>query len=62
MSAVLIVADTDFDDCSHCDDSVTFEDISSDIVHVCSVHSSEQGIQTTVTCPHISDLECDDRA
>ena len=53
------LADTD---CSYCDDSVNLEDVDSDIVQVCSGHTSGQGIQTTVTCQQISDLECDNRA
>ena len=41
--------DTDLDDCSYCDDSVNLEVVDSDIVQVCSGHTSDQGIQTTVT-------------
>ena len=48
---------TDFDGCSYCDDSVNLEVVDSDIVQVCSGHTSDQGIQTTVTCQQISDLE-----
>jgi hypothetical protein len=38
------------------------EVVDSDIVQVCSGHTSDQGVQTTVTCQQISDLECDNRA
>ena len=44
------------------DDSVNLEVVDSDIVQVCSGHTSDQGVQTTVTCQQISDLECDNRA
>ena len=56
------LADSDLDDCSYCDDSVNLEVVNSDIVQVCSGHSSDQGIQTTVRCQQISDLECNNRA
>ena len=38
------------DDCSYCDHSVNLEVIDNDIIQVCSGHTSDQGIQTTVTC------------
>ena len=44
------LADTDLDDCSYCDDSVNLDVVDSDIVQVCSGHTSDQGVQTTVTC------------